>query len=79
MLSRCDQDTLYYVCTTVYGIGVKLVSNWEQNILYTKRYKMLCRKKTFTLTGLKVPFLTRMRVFFRSKHNAKVDSHGSEF
>ena len=36
----------------VHGIGAKLVSNWEQNILYTTRWQFLCRKKDISVNRL---------------------------
>ena len=63
----------------VHGIGTKLVSNWEQNILYTKILQILCRKRIFMLTGLKTSFVAGKYVFYRSKHNAKGEPHGIGF
>ena len=57
----------------VHGIGDKLVSNWEQNMLYPKR------KRTSMLTGSKVSSLASKCVFYRPEHNAKGGPHGTEF
>ena len=35
-------------------IRVKLVSNWEQNMLYNESLQIFCRKKMSMSTGLKV-------------------------
>ena len=53
------------------GIGTKLVSNWEQIILYTKSLQILCIKRISMLTGLKVVSLACKCVFYRIKQNAK--------
>ena len=47
---------------------VKLVSNWEQNMLYTKNSKFLNRN---VLTGMTVSSLAYKCVFYRPEHNAK--------
>ena len=31
-----NDNSCYHLPNTVYGAGAKLVSNWEQNMLYTK-------------------------------------------
>ena len=38
----------------VHGIQAKLVSNWEENMLYNESYQIFWRKKMSILTGLKV-------------------------
>ena len=53
----------------VHGIGAKLVSNWEQNMLYTKCQQR--RKRVFMLAGLKVSFLACKCGFYRAKYNVK--------
>ena len=45
----------------------------------TKSSKNLARKKVSMLTGLKVSSLTCKCVFYRTEHNAKWGSHGTEF
>ena len=45
------------------GIRVKLVSNLEQSMLYTKSLQVLHRKGTSMLTGLKVSSLIYECVF----------------
>ena len=47
---------------------VKLGSNWEQNMLYTKNSKFLNRN---VLTGMTVSSLAYKCVFYRPEHNAK--------
>ena len=65
--------------TIVLGIGAKFVSNWEQNILYTKTYQILHRKMISMLTGLKVSSLACRCAFYRREHNAKMGPHRTEF
>ena len=48
-----------------------LVSNWEQSMVYTKSYSILCSKIIFIWTGLKVSSLASKCVIYRSEHNAK--------
>ena len=55
------------VCWSV----VKFVLNWEQNILFIKRWQLLCRQKASMLTALIVPSLACKYVFYRPEHNAK--------
>ena len=55
----------------VHGIAAKLVSNWEQNMLYNESYQDFCRKTMAILTGLKVSSLTCKCLFYRPEHNAK--------
>ena len=57
----------------------KLVSSWEQNLLYTKSQQMLHRKWLSMLTDLKVSSLACKCVFNRPKHNLKGEPHGIEF
>ena len=55
----------------VRGIAAKLVSHWEQNLLYTKSKQILFRKRISMLARLKVSSLACIRVFYRPEHNAK--------
>ena len=64
---------------SAHGIRLKLVSNWEQNMLYTKSLQVLLRKGISMLTGLKVSYLTFKCVFYRPELNAKAGAHGIEF
>ena len=48
----------------VYEIEVKLVSKWEQNMLYT---------------GLDASSLACKCLFYRPEHNAKVGPYGTKF
>ena len=64
---------------SAHGIRVKLVSNWEQSMLYTKSLQVLHRKGISMLTGLKVPYLTCKHVFYRLEPNAKAGPYGMEF
>ena len=63
----------------VHGIGAKLVSNWEQNMLCTKSWQILCKKRICILAGLKVSYLGCKCVFYRPKHKAVGRPHGNEF
>ena len=63
----------------VHGIGAKLGSNREKNMLYTKSEQMFFRKKISMLTDLKVSSLACKCVFHRPEHNAKRIPHGTEF
>ena len=49
---------------TVHGIGPKLVSNWEQNMLDAKSQQILCKKKISMLPDLKVSSLACKCVYF---------------
>ena len=51
-----------------HGIGNKLVSNWEQNMLYTKKVSKLSVEKGYLLI---VSSVSCKRVFYRPEHNAK--------
>ena len=63
-----------------YVIMVQLVSNWEQNMLYTNSLHILFRKKISILVGMKVSSLTCKCVFYRRVHNAKRgEPHAIEF
>ena len=55
---------------SAHGIGVKLVSNWEQSMLYTKSQQVLNRKRMSMLTALKMSSLTCKCVFYRPELNA---------
>ena len=52
-------------------IAAKLVLNWEQNMLYAKRWHVFCRKKISMSAGLKMSSLACNCVFKRPEHNAK--------
>ena len=56
---------------SAHGIRFKLVSNWEQSMLYTKSLQVLHRKGMSMLTDLKVPSLTCKCVFYRPELNVK--------
>ena len=71
--------TLFPLHIILYEIGTKLGSNWEQNMLYTKSFQILCRKKMSILTGLKVSSLPCKCVFYRPEHNANGEPHEIEF
>ena len=62
-----------------HGIRFKLVSNWEQSMLYTKSLEVLHREGISMLTGLKVSSLTCKCVFYRPELNAKAGTHRIEF
>ena len=64
---------------SAHGIRVRLVSNCEQNMLYTKSLQVLHRKGISILTSLKVSSLTCKCVFYRPELNAKAGAHGIEF
>ena len=66
-----DLKILEVLSNLVRGIAAKLVSNWEQNLLYTKSNQILFRKRLSMLTRLKVSSLACIRVFYRREHNAK--------
>ena len=55
----------------VHGMGAKLESNWEQNMLYKKSYQIFYMKMMFMLTGLKVSSLAYKSVFYKPEHNTK--------
>ena len=57
----------------------KLVSNWEEGMLYTKSLQILHRKGISMLTGSKMSFLTCECVFYRPELNARAGAHGIEF
>ena len=61
----------------VHGIGAKLLSNLEQNMLKIKSLQSLRRKKISMLTVLEVSSLEGICVFYRPEHNAKGGSHRS--
>ena len=63
----------------VHGIGAKLVSNWEQNMLHTTRWQPFCTKRISMLKGLKMSSLGFKCVFYRLEHNAKWGPHATEF
>ena len=54
----------------VHGIGAKLVSNWEQDMLYYESLKFICRTKMSMLPGLEVSYLACKCLFYRPQHNA---------
>ena len=56
---------------SAHGIRVKLVSNWEHNMLCTQSLQALHRKGISLLTHLKILFLTCKCVFYRPELNAK--------
>ena len=56
---------------SAHGIGAKLVSNWEQSMLYTKSQQVLNKKRMSMLTALKMSSLTCKCVLYRSELNAK--------
>ena len=62
----------------VHEIGAKLVSNWEQSMLYTKSYQVLLRKRVSMLTSLKVSSFACKCVFYRPELNAKWENHEIE-
>ena len=57
----------------------KLVSNRKENMLYTKSYQVLCRKRISMLTDLKVSSFTCKYVFHRPEHNARRELHKLNF
>ena len=61
------------------GMRVKLVSNWEQNMLYTKSLHVLHRKGISLLAGSKVFSSTCKCVFYGPERNTKGGPHGNEF
>ena len=61
-----------------HGAGAKLVSNWKQNMLYTKSKQTYCRKRVSIVTDLKVSPLTCKSVFYRPECNAKGGTHVAE-
>ena len=75
----CNIKIVVIVFHSVHGIRFKLVSNWDQSILYTKSLQVLNRKEISMLTGLKVPSLTCKYLFYRPELNAKARAHGIEF
>ena len=53
-------------------IGTKYVSNWKQNMLYTKSQKILLRKRVYIyVKDLKVSSLSCKCVCYCQEHNAK--------
>ena len=87
--SHCTMESCYLVVSFlgkhellqsqmfVHGIGAKLLSNFEQNMLKIKSLQSLRRKKISMLTVLEVSSLEGKCVFYRSEHNAKGGSHRS--
>ena len=73
-LSR--KSTCMWLFNIVHGIWVKLVSNREQHLLYTKSQQLF--KKNDILTGLKVSSLTCEWVFYRPEHNVNEGPYGTE-
>ena len=63
---------------SAHGIRVKLVSNWNESMLYTKSLQFLNRKGISMLTDLKVSSLTCKYVFYRPEHNVRVGTDGIE-
>ena len=55
----------------VQEIGAKLISNREQNMLCIKSQQILCSKRIFLLTALKVSYLACKCIFYRPEHNVK--------
>ena len=66
-----DLKILEVLSNLVRGIAAKLVSHWEQNLLYTKSKQILFRKRISMLARLKVSSLACIHVFYRPEHNAK--------
>ena len=64
---------------SAHGIRFKLVSNWEQSMLYTKSLQVLHRKGISMLAGLKVSSLTCKCVFYGPELIAKAEPHGIDF
>ena len=62
-----------------HGIRFKLVSNWEQGMLYTKSLQVLHRKGISMSIGLKVSSFTRKCLFYRPELDANVGPHGTEY
>ena len=56
------------------GPGTNLVSNWEQNMLYTKNWQILHRKRISMFADLKESSLGCKCYFYRPEHNAKEDT-----
>ena len=52
-------------------IVAKLVSTWEQRMLYTKSKQVIHRKRISMLAGLKVSSLAYKCLFYRPELNAK--------
>ena len=55
----------------VHGIGAKLLSNLEQNMIKIKSLQSLRRKKISMLAVLEVSSLEDICVFYKPEHNAK--------
>ena len=66
-------DSIVFVESDIvtHGIWAKLVSNWEENLLYIKSQQILSRKRMSMLTGLKVSSLACKCVLYRPERNAK--------
>ena len=64
----CWAVSLFYLYYFVHRIGATLVPNWEQSMLYTKSWQILCRKRIPTSTGLEISSLACKYVFYRLKH-----------
>ena len=60
----------------VHGSGAKLVSNWEQNMLYTKSQEFLCRRMISMLAGLKVSSWACKCVFYVPEQSPKRENAG---
>ena len=56
---------------SAHWIRTKLVSNWEQSMLYTKSQQVSNRKRMCMLTALKMSSLICKYVFYRLELNAK--------
>ena len=67
----CIKKNLFFLLkhhVLVCGVKVKLVSHWDQKIVYTKNLQLFCRRRIYVLTGLKVLSLQCKCVFYRQKH-----------
>ena len=64
----------------VHGIRTKLLSNYEQNMLYNRNQQILCLRNMCSLKGLNVWSLGCKCACYRSGHNGKGEGpHGTEF
>ena len=75
----CWAVSLFYLYYFVHRIGATLVPNWEQSMLYTKSWQILCRKRIPTSTGLEISSLAWKYVFYRLKHKLRGGTHRIEF